>query len=86
MKYQRSLDIEDRLRAVLELVRTGEYSTPLLAAELGVSVPTVSRDVTALRERGHAIRSKRREDGSWRYVCDGQLQADPTRGPEGARR
>jgi biotin operon repressor len=67
MLYQRSLEIEQRLQTVLELVETGKYSTPLLANELGVSVPTVSRDVTALRERGHDIQSQRLPDGSWRY-------------------
>lgn len=67
MLYQRSLDIEQRLRLVLELISTGEYSTPRLAEKVGVSVPTVSRDVQALRERGHKIRSERQSDG-WRYV------------------
>lgn len=67
MLYQRSLDIERRLQAVLRLVETGRYSTPLIAEELGVSIPTASRDVTALRERGHQIRSHRLVDGTWRY-------------------
>jgi biotin operon repressor len=65
--YERSLSIEKRLREVLELVRSGRYSTPAIAEKLGVSVPTVSRDVTALRERGHDIRSERQGD-SWRYI------------------
>ena len=67
MLYQRSLDIEKRLGAVLRLIRNGGYSTPKLAKELDVSIPTVSRDVTALRQRGHDIRSER-TDGGWRYV------------------
>lgn len=67
MFYQRSLEIERRLQAVLQLVETGRYSTPLIAEELGVSIPTVSRDVTALRERGHDIISSRRDDGTWGY-------------------
>ncbi len=67
MFYERSYLIEKRLQDVLELVRSGRYSTPAIAAKLGVSVPTVSRDVTALRERGHDIRSERRGE-SWRYV------------------
>ena len=66
MFYQRSLEIEQRLQTVLKLVGKGEYSTPMIAEELGVSIPTVSRDVTALRERGHDIRSERRSEG-WRY-------------------
>jgi DNA-binding MarR family transcriptional regulator len=65
--YQRSLDIERRLQAVLRSVETSRYSTPLIAEELGVSISTVSRNVTALRERGHQIRSHRLVDGTWRY-------------------
>lgn len=34
MLYQRSLDIEHRLQLVLELIRTGEYSTPRLAERI----------------------------------------------------
>ncbi len=67
MLYQRSLAIEQRLQAVLELVHAGRYSTPVIAEKLGVSVPTVSRDVTALRERGHDIRAERRGE-VWRYI------------------
>jgi biotin operon repressor len=66
MLYQRSLDIERRLEAVLRLIRSGGYSTPMIAQEIGVSIPTVSRDVTALRERGHDIQSVRKND-SWHY-------------------
>ncbi len=67
MLYQRSFEIEQRLDAVLKLIRTGRYSTPRIAAELKVSIPTVSRYVTALRERGHGIPAERTHDG-WRYV------------------
>ena len=74
--YQRSFEIERRLGEVLRLVRAGRYSTPLLAAELGVSIPTVSRYVTALRERGHNI-SSQRKNGRWCYVL---VQQAPPRG------
>ena len=67
MLYQRSLDIGNRLDSVLQLIRHGGYSTPKLAEKLGVSIPTVSRDVTALRQRGHDIRSTRTDDG-WSFV------------------
>lgn len=67
MLYQRSLDIERRLATVLRLIRSGGYSTPMIAEELGISIPTASRDVTALRQRGHNIRSQRQDDG-WRFV------------------
>jgi predicted DNA-binding transcriptional regulator YafY len=69
MLYQRSLDIENRLNLALQLIRDGGYSTPRLAEKLGVSIPTVSRDVTALRQRGHDIRSTRTADG-WSFVLD----------------
>lgn len=67
MLYERSKHIENRLSSVLELIRHGKYSTPALAAELGVSIPTVSRAVTALRQRGHEIRSLRTGTG-WRFI------------------
>lgn len=67
MLYQRSLEIEQRLAKVLRLIRAGRYSTPMLAEQLGVSIPTVSRHVTALRERGHDIRAEKHGNG-WRYI------------------
>jgi DNA-binding transcriptional ArsR family regulator len=76
MLYQRSLEIERRLETALELIRSGEYSTPMLAEKLGVSIPTVSRHVTALRERGYKIRSERRE-GGWRFTLDGNKSKRP---------
>ena len=74
MLYERSLAIENRLQAVLRLISTGDYSTPELADEVGVSVPTISRDVMALRQRGHAIRAER-IGMVWHYV----LEADEKR-------
>lgn len=67
MRYQKSLEIEQRLAEALRLIQTGQYSTPKLAEVLGVSIPTVSRYVMALRERGHDIRAERHAEG-WRYV------------------
>jgi transposase len=67
MRYQRSLEIEQRLDAVLELIRTGNYSTPALAEKVGVSIPTISRSVEALRERGHNIKAAKGPNG-WRYT------------------
>jgi biotin operon repressor len=67
MPFERSLEIERRLDDVLRLIRTGRYSTPMLAEEVGVSIPTISRCVTALRLRGHDIRAEKQE-GGWRYV------------------
>lgn len=67
MQYERSLGIEMRLQALLRLIRSGRYSTPMLAKQLGVSIPTVSRDLIALREHGHEIRSARK-NGRWQYI------------------
>lgn len=82
MLYQRSLDIERRLEAVLAQIRKGTYSTPMIAEEIGVSIPTVSRDVTALRQRGHDIRAERGDDG-WRYILTARKRA---RRPNKSRR
>ncbi len=71
MRYRKSLEIEQRLAEALRLIETGQYSTPLLAETLGVSIPTISRCVTALRERGHDIRAERTKQG-WRYVLPSQ--------------
>lgn len=67
MPFERSLEIERRLDDVLRLIRTGRFSTPMLAEEVGVSIPTISRCVMALRVRGHSIRAEKHGDG-WRYV------------------
>jgi hypothetical protein len=67
MPFERSLEIECRLTDVLRLIRTGRFSTPKLADEVGVSIPTISRIVAALRERGHNIQAKRTRRG-WQYV------------------
>jgi biotin operon repressor len=75
MLYQRSLDIEHRLKTVLTLIESGRYSTPHLAEEVGVSIPTISRDVTALRQRGFQIRAER-FNGTWRYILDQKKQAN----------
>ena len=67
MLYQRSFAREKRLCETLDLIRKGHHSTPTLAAALKVSIPTVSRCITALRERGYGIGSVRDESG-WHYV------------------
>jgi hypothetical protein len=67
MMCKRSREIENRLHAFLELIETGEYSTPGLVAAPGVSILSISCCVEGLRERGHDIRAIRDADG-WRYV------------------
>ena len=67
MLYSRSFEIKQRLETAMRLIRTGRFSTPNPAAELHVSIPTVSRYVMPLRERGHNIQAKH-QSGNWRYV------------------
>jgi len=68
-RYQQTLEIHERLEAVLRLIKTGRYSTPALAEEVGVSIPTISRLVAALREQGHDIQAERTSKG-WRYILE----------------
>lgn len=75
MLYERSYSIEKRLQNVLELVRLGKFSTPEIAERVGVSVPTISRDVTALRERGYAIHAERK-GSTWCYSLAERNAAD----------
>lgn len=77
MLYERSLEIERRLEHVLRLIKTGKYSTPMLAEVVRVSIPTISRSVCALRERGYDIRSEK-QGSSWHYVFV-QSRKSPTR-------
>ena len=65
MSFERSLEIERRLDDILRLIRTGRFSTPMLAEE--VVVPTISRCVNALRLRGHDIHTVKTTRG-WRFV------------------
>lgn len=85
MRYRKSLEIEKRLANALQLIRTGRYSTPLLADALGVSVPTVSRIVAALRERGHDIKAERRTEG-WRYTVTRKTAAKQSKAAGRARK
>ena len=67
MRYKHTQEITERIEEVLRLIETGKYSTPALAKEVGVSIPTVSRIVAALKARGHDIRAKK-QGSTWRYV------------------
>ncbi len=69
MLYERSLQVGQRLDEALRLIGTGVYSTPKLAEELGVSIPTVARYVAALRHRGFVILAKK-DGNSWRFVLN----------------
>lgn len=79
MLYQRSRDIERRLRDLLGLIRTGRHSTPTLSQALRISQPTVSRCLTALRERGYSIRAVKDAEG-WSYELVGEPVASSAEG------
>jgi hypothetical protein len=79
MRYQHALEIYERLEIVLQLIGTGRYSTPALAKKVGVSIPTISRIVAALRERGHDIQAEKARK-AWRYV----LNTSPARQSNGS--
>ena len=72
MVYKRSQAIEKRLHDILDLILRGRHSTPTLARALDISQPTVSRCLTALRQRGYSIRAVKDEIG-WSY----ELAAEP---------
>lgn len=74
MLYQRLLQIESRLESVFELIRSGQHSTRSIAAALHISIPTASRAITALRERGYQVRS-RRTGRTWSYELLGSDQS-----------
>ena len=76
MRYQQTLEIHQRLETVLQLICTGNYSTPALAETVGVSIPTISRIVAALREQGHDIRAERTSKG-WRYLIVTKQKPQP---------
>jgi predicted DNA-binding transcriptional regulator YafY len=76
MPFERSLLLERRLDAALKLIRRGRYSAPKLSEKIGVSVPTISRMVCALKGRGHNIRAER-ISGGWQYVLDDQEHRKP---------
>lgn len=69
MQYQQAHDIEQRLDQVLRLIAAGEYSTSELATLIGVSVPTMSRCIRALRDRGYDVVSTKTSAG-WSYTLN----------------
>jgi len=78
MLYDKTLEIEKRLQNLLALVRVGDSSAPAIAAHLGVSVPTVSRLINALRRRGFEITAEK-SGRTWRYtVIEGNARSRKT--------
>lgn len=72
MRYERTLAIASRHDRLIELIRSGEFSSPELAEKLEVSEQTIYRDVNFLKSSGYSIRSEKHADG-WAY----HLLAEP---------
>ena len=87
MPYEQSQAIEQRLSRVLDLVENGQHSAAELAEVVGVSIPTIARDIQALRQRGHHVVSGRR-GRRWQYTLgsSGSLMVSPSPSSKGARR
>jgi DeoR/GlpR family transcriptional regulator of sugar metabolism len=73
MRYERSLAIASRHSRIIELIRTGDFSSRDLARKLMVSEQTVYRDIEFLKSRGYAIRSEKHTE-RWAY----HLRSEPT--------
>lgn len=71
MRYERFRAIGDRHGKLIELIRTGEYSTPFLAEKLDCSEQTVYRDIEFLKEQGYSICAVRLAKG-WAYKLLGE--------------
>lgn len=72
MRYEKSLAIQSRHDRLVDLIRTGKFSSPDLAQKLGVSEQTIYRDIGFLKQRGFSICSEKHTDG-WAY----HLLAEP---------
>lgn len=66
MRYKRFLAIASRHDKLIELIRSGEFSSPDLAQKLDVSEQTIYRDIDFLKQRGYSIRSEKHANG-WAY-------------------
>ena len=66
MRYDRAIAISKRHEELLALVELGSYSSPALAKKLGVSEPTVYRDILFLKRQGYRIESVRLST-NWAY-------------------
>ena len=77
MRYHQTLAISERHDALLSLVHEGTFSSPGLAKKLGVSEPTIHRDILFLRSQGHRIESVRLASG-WAFrLMSGDSVATP---------
>ena len=71
MRYERFLAIADRHGKLINLIRTGEFSSPILAEKLDCSEQTIYRDIDFLKEQGYSIRAVRLAKG-WAYMLLGE--------------
>ena len=74
MRYERSLAVAGRLESLVELIRTGTFSTPAIASRLQVCDQTIYRDILSLKQRGYKIRSRKLSNG-WAYQLLGEPEA-----------
>lgn len=66
MRYEQANAISERHRSLLRLIRGEDNSTRSLADQLGVSEPTINRDIEFLREQGYSIKAVR-VNRRWAY-------------------
>jgi biotin operon repressor len=71
MRYERFRAIADRHGKLIELIRAGEFSSPLLAEKLACSEQTIYRDIDFLKEQGYSICAVRLAKG-WAYKLLGE--------------
>ena len=74
MRYERALAISERHERLIELIRSGEFSTPTLAEKLVVSEQTIYRDIDFLKKCGFSIQSQKHSN-AWAY----HLLAEPAK-------
>ncbi len=80
MRYEKSLAIQNRHELLVELIRTGQFSSRDLSQRLNVSEQTVYRDIDFLKSRGYEIRSRKHTVG-WAY----HLFAEPATDSNGPK-
>lgn len=78
MRYDRALAISKRHEELLALVESGAYSSVTLARRLGVSAPTIYRDVLFLKRQGHPIESVRLSS-RWVYRLERKAESNNRR-------
>ena len=78
MRYDRSIAIAERHEALLELVKSGSYSSPDLAKTLAVSEPTIYRDILFLKRQGYHIQAVKLPSG-WAYQLTNEHRTLRTR-------